>query len=81
MIIALDYDGTYTRDPAMWNEFIKLAESAGHDVVIVTKRYNSEEIESPPAPVHYMSRRDKIHCQPSPDIWIDNNPFDITGYP
>lgn len=84
MKIALDWDGTYTRDPGFWNEFIYRAKGAGHEITIVTKRFpgESEAIEPPHGiEVYYMSRRDKIYCEFRPDIWIDNNPFDITGYP
>lgn len=38
MIIAIDYDSTYTADPHLWNQFIKMAESAGHTVICVTAR-------------------------------------------
>jgi hypothetical protein len=36
--LALDYDGTYTRDPDFWLEVIKLAQSRGHEVLIATMR-------------------------------------------
>lgn len=42
MIIALDWDDTYTRDPAAWNEFIDLMQRNGHTVYCVTVRYRSE---------------------------------------
>ena len=38
MIIAIDYDNTYTAAPDMWNETIKLFQSAGHTVICVTAR-------------------------------------------
>lgn len=38
MNISLDYDNTYTRDPAMWNQFIGVAQVAGHQVYCVTLR-------------------------------------------
>jgi hypothetical protein len=42
MNIALDYDGTTTRDPGLWSGFVLAAVAAGHDVRIVTMRYPSE---------------------------------------
>ncbi len=39
MIIALDFDGTYTRDPAAWNTFIQNMQREGHVVYCVTMRY------------------------------------------
>lgn len=38
MTIALDYDGTYTRDPDLWDRFISEARSHGHSVICVTNR-------------------------------------------
>jgi len=38
---ALDWDDTFTADPDLWTEFIKLAKSRGHTVVIVTARPES----------------------------------------
>lgn len=38
MNIALDFDDTYTRDPAMWDDFIAMAKDRGHDIRIVTFR-------------------------------------------
>ena len=82
MKIALDYDGTYTRDPAFWNSVIKIAQKDGHEIAFVTKRHKTEPIETLQGiNVYYMARVNKIHCTFEPDIWIDNNPFDITGYP
>lgn len=39
MTIAIDYDGTYTRDPQMWNKIIRLFKEKGHRVVCATMRY------------------------------------------
>lgn len=78
--IALDYDGTYTKDPAMWDAFIRAATARGHSVHCVTMRYPSEPIEMP-CPVIYTGRQAKqafvtalglvIH------IWIDDMPYFI----
>ena len=38
MILAIDYDNTYTMAPDIWDETIKLFLSAGHTVVCVTAR-------------------------------------------
>jgi hypothetical protein len=38
MNIALDFDDTYTRDPAFWDQFILIAKQRNHDVRIVTFR-------------------------------------------
>jgi hypothetical protein len=36
--ISIDFDDTYTRDPEMWNAFIRLAQASGHKVYCVTAR-------------------------------------------
>jgi len=38
MNIALDFDDTYTRDPALWDLFIAHAKDRKHDIRIVTYR-------------------------------------------
>lgn len=38
MIIAIDYDNTYTAAPELWNEVIRLFQTAGHIVICVTAR-------------------------------------------
>lgn len=42
MHIGLDYDGTYTEDPATWLQVVKTMLAAGHMVTVVTMRYPSE---------------------------------------
>ena len=72
MIIALDYDGTYTRDPELWERFIDSAISSGHQISCVTMRYPQEEVRMR-IPVVYTSRQAKMLCFKA-DIWIDDNP-------
>lgn len=38
MIIAIDYDNTYTADPESFNKVIAIFQEAGHDVICVTGR-------------------------------------------
>jgi len=73
MLIALDYDKTYTADPVLWNNFIKSAQDRGHSVKIVSMRYPSEPIESAPVDVVYTSRKAKATIFKA-DIWIDDSP-------
>lgn len=40
MILALDYDETYTEDKDFWNLVVALAKSRGHEVVCCTMRVN-----------------------------------------
>jgi hypothetical protein len=81
MIFSLDYDGTYNKDPELWNLFIKEAIKKGHEVVCITMRCDdmpSEKIENMPCKVFYTNRmlkllytmKHKIHI----DVWIDDMP-------
>jgi hypothetical protein len=73
MLIALDYDKTYTADPALWNSFAELAQNCGHTVKIVTMRTPAETIVNVPVEVVYTSRKAKAAVV-SADIWIDDSP-------
>lgn len=76
MRIGLDYDGTYTRDPELWDKFVMMAELRGHEVVCITMRYETEPVFDMPCEVVYTGRQAKISniagCRV--DIWIDDNP-------
>lgn len=79
MLIALDYDKTYTADSVFWNMFIALAEKYHHKVICITMRHNSKEekinwnIET-----HYTGRMAKKKWAEENrifvDIWIDDKP-------
>ncbi len=77
MMIALDYDKTYTLDPEFWDSFISSASKRGHEVFCATMRHETEPIEIPCA-VIYTSRKAKAAYLKErgivPDIWIDDNP-------
>lgn len=77
MIIALDYDGTYTADPALWDAFILAAKASGHTVLCVTMRHPSEAIEMP-CEVVYTSRKAKVPFTARAgirvNVWIDDSP-------
>lgn len=78
MIIALDYDKTYTADRDLWEAFIKNAVNNGHKVICITMRYPEETIVLWSMPIHYTSRKaKKIWADQNGikvDIWIDDNP-------
>lgn len=85
MLIALDYDGTYTEDPAFFNLLLSAAQHCGHTVYIVTMRHESESFDLLPllnkgvtklvctgrqAKVEYCTERGI-----TPDVWIDDSPW------
>lgn len=81
MIIALDYDKTYTADPELWDIFIANAIAKGHSVICITMRYPNEQINgmyNDRMRIIYTSRKAKLiyakeHDIPV-DIWIDDRP-------
>lgn len=84
MLIALDYDKTYTADPVLWGTFIAAAKQRGHSVIIATMRYPEEGAEIEQAlgstidSIVYTSRKakyDELQRQGlSPSIWVDDSP-------
>ena len=87
MLIALDYDNTYTKDPDFWLAFLKLAEEHGHQVCVATMRTTEEkddmcdrlfEVCHQIIPTH---RNAKLPFLASwglkPHIWIDDQPHFI----
>lgn len=86
--LALDFDDTYTADPDMWRQFIKLAHKRGHQVYICTMRYDQgvekDEVEAEInglAPVIYCCRtfKEKVCAKLGIkiNIWIDDFPAGI----
>ena len=84
MLIALDYDGTYTLDPNLWDAFILLAKQNNHSVICVTMRYEDESedvinnLSSKVDKIIFTCRKAKLKFIEDlgykPDIWIDDMP-------
>lgn len=79
MNTALDYDGTYTEDPQLWEMLINVATHLVHKVYIVTMRYPEEAIRHKVgAEVHYTSRQAKRRYMQNIGIafqvWVDDIP-------
>ncbi len=73
LLIALDYDGTYTADAELWDAFICAATKKGHKVIILTMRFPHESIANAPCEVVYTSRKAKYNFV-NADIYIDDKP-------
>jgi len=43
LVFALDFDDTFTADPALWSMWISIAKSRGHQVYCVTARRDTME--------------------------------------
>ncbi len=92
MLIALDYDGTYTADPEMWDAFVMNARLRGHTVYCITMRYADASSEAEQVKESLEGKVDKIiftnrqakkpfmlkHFNQCPDVWIDDMPEFIT---
>ena len=89
MLIALDYDGTYTADPGLWHPFITASRARGHRVFVVTMRFPSEGRELEQRLGRHVDRiiftareAKRRHVQRlghDVDVWIDNHPEYIDG--
>lgn len=81
MKIAIDYDGTYTRDPQFWDAVILLAQERGHAVICDTKREPHLGAPGLSIPVIFSSRKAKNAAVASAghkvDVWIDDEPICI----
>ena len=85
LLIAIDYDGTYTEDPKLWDAFIALATRAGHRVICCTMRYEDTEgdevkdlLRGKVERIFFTGRKNKSEALGThelvPDIWIDDAP-------
>ncbi|KKK67994.1 hypothetical protein LCGC14_2948520 [marine sediment metagenome] len=87
--ICIDYDGTYTEDPELWDAFIRHAKKQAHHLICATMRYESEDSKNLQRlsmqchETHFTGRRAKgpylAALGITPDIWIDDNPCWITN--
>lgn len=88
---AIDFDETYTLNPQMWVEVMKLFHKAGINVYIVTYRYDNtvEEMDLEHLKhydfvkgIVFTGRKGKDAVCKSLgihiDVWIDDNPITIT---
>jgi hypothetical protein len=84
MILALDYDNTFTMDPDGWGEFCEAMRARGHRIYGVTMRYDhetrgiSEKYRKSCDRIFFTGRRAKQTFMTERgvfiDVWIDDNP-------
>lgn len=84
MKIALDFDETFTEDPVLFGNLVRLAKARGHEVRMVTWRKpeaSNDDIELAAAglgiAVIYCSGVAKMKCYAA-DVWIDDSPYAVT---
>lgn len=92
MIIAIDFDQTYTADRPMWDNIIRVMKSCGHTVYCVTCRDEwdtGSEQNGIPRIAKYVDEIFMTNGQAKipfmeekgyhVDVWIDDTPATITG--
>lgn len=88
MLIALDYDNTWTKAPDLWAQLVKTFKAQGHRFVCITSRENTctnhQELSTSIGqhmPVIYCNHTAKAkHAKAQgykPDVWIDDRPETI----
>jgi DNA-binding LacI/PurR family transcriptional regulator len=83
-IICLDYDGSYTEFPELFNDIIIKCKAFGYTVIMATMRHENEKdsgleyIETIVDKLIFTGRKaKKTHLESigiKPDLWIDDNP-------
>lgn len=92
MIIAIDFDQTYTADRDTWDKVLDIFTEAGHTVYCVTCRESWDtggkergiaRIKKRVAKVFFTDGQAKIEYMEKEgyhvDIWIDDCPATVTG--
>lgn len=84
MLIAIDYDNTYTLDPDFWDSFLENARKSHHNVICVTRRFQSKgkkvykALDGKVDDVIFCNHRPKIDVTRElgiyVDVWIDDSP-------
>jgi len=86
MIVAIDYDDTYTADPTAWSAVIRLLQEFGHKVVCVTQRVDPwmQEVHDAFEPLNVpvvSGGAPKVETAAEAgyfiDVWIDDYPRGI----
>jgi hypothetical protein len=79
--VCIDYDGTFTTNPAVWTTIIELMRANGADVFCITMRFPNMPISGFPGVVHYAAGQPKQEFARERglkvDIWVDDTPAGI----
>lgn len=84
-IICIDYDGSYTDFPELFDVIISTAKQQGHKVILATMRHQYEMdaglkniVKKHHIDVYFTGRKAKMVFMEnkgiSPDLWIDDKP-------
>jgi len=85
MIIAIDYDKTYTVDPEFWDIVILEAKKCGHSIICVSMRHDHEgeevikNLKNKVDNIIFTGRKAKIEFLKNeginPSVWVDDCPY------
>lgn len=89
MLIAIDFDDTWSADPELWLAFVASLQRRGHRAIIATARRdiieNKQELRKwVPLDIpivfcnHNYKREECIKHGYKPDVWIDDVPEGIS---
>lgn len=88
MLIAIDYDDTWSKDPVFWRSFCRHAAGAGHRVIMVTNRQGDardvrelRSLRSCVCEIIFAQEGPKRNAARArgyrPHVWIDDNPSTV----
>ncbi len=83
MMIALDYDLTFTADPEGWRAVVELMTARGHRFVCVTGREQPPGADEPRIPMPIVCAGSELKSRAAAraghavDVWIDDCPGTI----
>lgn len=81
MLFAIDYDGTYSAAPALWEQFAANALANGHDVIICTGRAFAPTVVTTLTVYCTGGQAKADHLAVEwglfPDVWIDDDPGSV----
>ena len=85
MIVAIDFDGTFSLNPPAWTEVINTLKMSGAEVICITSRFPNVPISGIPISVYYSCGQPKWEFANergiAVDVWIDDMPSCIGGPP
>ena len=89
MIVSLDFDDTFTADPRTWTKVVDVLTQAGHEVICISGRTNTNEnkidlrrdLPKQISRIYLCGDLSKKHYSEinslAVDIWIDDSPSRI----
>ena len=85
MLLALDFDATYTLDPDYWNKVIELTRESGHEIIMATYRHAVADwdpiMEKIDLDIHFTDGKAKKPFLEEKgivvDVWLDDRPLTV----